>query len=63
MSVVASDSGWILDRGVMDTRFLDTREEVRWEWGEAFWTARIIAEGEVAYRELVILGRGPRGCF
>lgn len=57
--------GWILDEGTFDSmiglRPLDSQEAVRHEWGEAAWTARILAEGEVASLELARLPH--RGCF
>jgi len=40
---------WIAyETPIFSTHTLSIEERVRWEWGEACWTSRILAEGEEA---------------
>lgn len=55
MFVVPVDKGgWVvLGSRYWDAFQLDFDQAVRWEWGEACWTARILSDGEVAQRYLI----------
>lgn len=55
--------GWTLLGEWWEVRDLTLAETVRHEWGEACWTARILAMGEEADRYLREAAKHRVGCF